>query len=185
MASPSRNIPSPSIKPSLIPSSRTKGINSRQMHKKRGQNKHAKLLTAHQKIEKVRRQLTALIFKPFSLRTLFFKSKQPPIISIRTLLMTKCPLLVSQLTLQLLIKLNIFLLESQVGAIYFPNLWTRSSNKIENKNNFSKRFRIVNNSWNNIYNERTSDILSLSNFKCQSNQTTTLSTNTTRYQISP
>jgi len=88
-----------------------------------------------------------------------------------------------------LVIVSIFLIVSIAGLsqIFRKSMITNSKenlkDKIENKNNFSKRFRIVNNSWNNIYNERSSNLFSLLNFKCKSNKTSTLSTNTTRYQI--
>jgi len=53
MASPSRNIASPSIKPSLMSSSRTKRIYLRQMHQKLAQKERPNLITADKEIEKV------------------------------------------------------------------------------------------------------------------------------------
>jgi hypothetical protein len=63
MASPSRNISSPPLKPPIISSSRTKRIHLGQMHQKLSQKERAKLFAADQKIEKISRKLMILIFK--------------------------------------------------------------------------------------------------------------------------
>lgn len=55
MAAPSRNIPSTSIKPALISSSRTKRIHPWEMHQKLSQKECSKFFFADKKIKKVNR----------------------------------------------------------------------------------------------------------------------------------